>query len=250
MSYELPDQITYEWGQDATFGGTSVSHFIVGPRGKAGFVRDIMVDVTTSLVGTSAVPEIAIGISAGDATYGRYRLGTAIGTGLGVGTYAASNEAITGNPPRTLGDFAGHVVLDGGPLTTSGTAGGTYLSVVPTGRIPPSGMVVTNVVNGSANVVRMYLRDPLPPQLVTGQLVNVRGVTGATGANGSSVAISALDRTANWIELSGTTFGGTYIAGGLVDVVVVVRCLQGSGGSPAGGGYVRVKIQWVGAVTP
>ena len=34
MSYEMADTITYEWGQDFTFGATTVYHYIAGPRGK------------------------------------------------------------------------------------------------------------------------------------------------------------------------------------------------------------------------
>jgi hypothetical protein len=249
MSYDLPEQVTYEWGQDATFGSTSVLHYIVGPRGKVGFVRDLMADITTSGVGSSTVPEIVVGISSGDATYGRYRLGTATGTAYGIGAYSASTELITGNPPRVATDFAGHVVLDGGPYTTGGVAGGTYLTVVPAGRIPASGMVVTNVVNGAGNVPRITLRDPIPPQLVTGQLINVHNVGGATGTNGVQLAISAINTANNWIETSGT-FGGAYTTGGLVDIVTVVSLKAGTGGSPAGGGFARVKIQWVGINTP
>lgn len=248
MSYELPDVAMYEWGQDQTFGGTTVLHYIVGPRGKVGFVRDLLVDVTTSLVGTTTVPEIQVGISSGDTTYGRYRLGTAITTGLAVGSYSASNEQITGFPPRVATDFTSHVVLDGGPLTTAGVAGGTYLTVAPNGRIPPSGNLVTGCVSGTSSRMRITLAQPLPYNLVTGQLVNVRGVGGVTTPNTFNTAVLALNTAGNWIEIT-TTFGGTYTAGGLVDFITVVTLAAGSG-APAGGGYARVKIQWIGANTP
>ncbi len=171
MSYNSADTQTYSWAPDSTFGATSVTHNIVGPKGKVGFVRDISVDVTTSLVGTTTVPEIDVGISSGDYTYGRYRLGTAAGTGYGTGMHSASQEAITGNPPRTLADYAGHVVLDGGPLTSSGIAGGSYGTQMPAGRI-------------AANAA------------------------------------------------------------------VVVTCAAGTGGVPAGGGQVRLKIEWGGSANP
>lgn len=135
MSYETATRESYSF-LDATFGATSVVHNIIGPKGHVGFVRDIMVDVATSLVGTTTVPEIDVGISSGDTTYGRYRLGTAVGTGLGTGVARASQEAaLTGNPPRTLADFAGHVMLDGGPLS----------GALPAGRIPKdTALVITN----------------------------------------------------------------------------------------------------------
>lgn len=250
MSYDLADVKEYSWGADSTFGATGVTHYIVGPKGKVGFVRDIQVDVTTSLVGTTTVPEIDVGISSGDFTYGRYRLGTAVGTGYPVGPHPASQEAITGNPPRALSDFAGHVVLDGGPLTSTGIAGGSYGTQVPSGRIPASGWTVTNVISGTSNVCRVYVNGMLPFKDITvGQSVTVQGVSGATGiTSGAPVKISAVDTSGAyaWIELSGTTFGGTYTSGGIVFLNVVVTCLAGTGTS-GGGGYARVKIQWIGA---
>lgn len=250
MSYELADNKEYQWGQDQTFGSATVTHYIVGPKGKVGFVRDFFVDVTTSLVGTTAVPEIDVGISSGDATFGRYRLGTSTGTGYAVGPHVASQEAITGNPPRTLADFTGHVILDGGPYTSSGIAGGSYGTQVPSGRIPASGWPVTNVISGTAGVCRVYLNGMLPAKdLTVGMSVTVQGVVGATAAN-VIATISALDNGTGgayqWIELTSTTFSTAYTSGGIVFLNVFVTCKQGSGGSPAGGGYVRVKIQWVG----
>jgi hypothetical protein len=254
MSYELPDIRIYDWmtTADQTFGATTIAHYIVGPKGKVGFVRDILVEVTTSLVGTTSVPEIDVGISSGDATYGRYRLGTSIGTGLGVGSYSASDEPdIVGNPPRLGTLFSNHVVLDGGPLTSAGISGGTYLTVVPQGRIPPAGMVIVGVnpsTGSPANAI--YLRDPIPPQLVTGQLVNVVGVQGATSVNGSQLVIASINTTYNYITISGGSYGGTYTSGGVINPVTVVTGKQGSGGSPAGGGNIRVIIQWIGQNTP
>lgn len=252
MSYDGADIQTYQWEQDATFGATGVTHYIVGPKGKVGFVREIFVDVATSLVGTTTVPEIDVGISSGDFTFGRYRLGTSVSAGYAVGPHSASQEAITGNPPRALADFTGHVVLDAGPLTTSGIAGGSYGTQVPAGRIPASGFAVTNVISGTAGVCRVYLNGMLPAKdLLVGQSVTVQGVLGATGATGLQ-KISAIDASGAfaWIELSGTTFGGTYTSGGIVFLNVVVTCLAGTGGTPTGGGRVRVKIQWLGAESP
>ena len=37
MSYELSDVKEYSWGLDQTFGATTVTHYIVGPKGKVGF---------------------------------------------------------------------------------------------------------------------------------------------------------------------------------------------------------------------
>lgn len=158
MSYDQAQNQDYIF-TDATFGATGVAHNVIGPKGCVGIVRDIEVDVSTSLVGTTTVPEIAIGISSGDSTYGRYRLGTNISTGYATGIHRASQESITGNPPRNLQDFAHHAELDGYPLDAN------FRALL--GRIPK-------------------------------------------------------------------------------DTALVITCLAGTGGSPAGGGQVRVRIDWQG----
>lgn len=251
MAYENADMEEYTY-IDATFGGTAVTHQIIGPRGKVGFVRDMSVDVSTSLVGTTTVPEIDVGISSGDATYGRYRLGIAASganQAYTVGMHRASEEAWTGNPPRTFADYAGHVVLDGGPLDTA-------TGRIPTGRIPASGLTVNNVLNGTSNVARVFLNQPIDANVKVGQLVQTRGIAGATASgmtNGTLLdgvaPISVINTTQNYIELSGTTFGGTYTSGGTVNFIALVTCGAGVG-SPAGGGQVRIKIQWVGPESP
>jgi hypothetical protein len=257
MSYETSDVELWQWGQDQTFGATSVVHYIEGPKGKVGFVRDIFADITTSLVGTTTVPEIQIGISSGDTTYGRFRLGTAVSTGYGVGPQRASQAFIQGNPPRLAADFTSHAVLDAGPYTTAGIAGGSYGTQVPAGRIPASYWTISNVIQSPTNgstYSRIFVNpnlngaNPLK-DLVTGNLVNIAGVTGSTSVNGLLQAITSLDTTSyTWFEVN-QTFSTAYTGGGYVNLVIVVTCKAGSGGSPAGGGHVKVKIQWVGPET-
>lgn len=256
MSYSDSDVELFQWGQDSTFGATTVLHYVTGPKGKVGFVRDILVDITTALVGTTTVPEVQIGISSGDSTYGRYRLGTATGTGYAVGNYRASAELITGNPPRTLADFTGHVILDGGPLTSSGISGGSYGTVVPKGRIPnTSGFVITNVVQGvDSSHCRIFANNAASAaspfkDFVTGMLVSAQGVVGGgTNVNANLMAVTAVDTNFQYIEVA-KNFTGTYTNGGVLWVDVVVTLLAGTGGIPAGGGFARVKIQWVGPET-
>jgi hypothetical protein len=251
MAYENSDVELQQWAESTGWAAASVVHYIVGPRGKVGFVRDLMVDVTTSMVGTTTVPELMVGISSGDFTYGRYRLGTATATGYGVGPYRASAEAITGNPPRALSDFAGHVVLDGGPLTSKGIAGGSYGTVVPAGRIPASGWVITSVVQGvDSSHCRIFAAGQQPfKDLVTGQLVSAQGIVGGgTNANANLMAITAIDTNFQYIEVA-KTFTGTYTNGGIMWLVVVVTLAANGAGSGAGGGIPRVKVQWVGPET-
>lgn len=100
---------------DATFGATTVTHVVRGPKGKTGWVRDIQCDVLVTLVGTTTVPEVTVGASSGAVEYGRFRLGTSATAGYTAGTVArASQLAVsgTGGIPRVLSDFSGHVALE------------------------------------------------------------------------------------------------------------------------------------------
>jgi hypothetical protein len=242
------------WGAEA-FGASSITHQIIGPRGCVGFVRDMMVEVTASMVGTTTVPEIQVGISSGDFTYGRYRLGSSASLGYFLGMHRAATEQLSvalTNAGRQVSDYAGHVVLDGGTYTSAGTPGGTFGTVIPAGRIPRS-MTVTNVISGTGSVARIFVKEQIDVNLKVGQVVNVLGVQGATASgmttgnliNGNA-PISAISISGGYIELSGTTFGGTYTGGGMVNLVVVITELLGVGGTPAGTGYVRVNIDWHG----
>lgn len=252
MAYDISDVELYQWAESATWEGTSVVHYIVGPRGKSGFVRDLMVDITTSMVGTTSVPEINVGISSGDYTYGRYRLGTSASVGYNVGPYRASAEAIVGNPPRALSDYPGHVVLDGGPLTSQGIAGGSYGTVVPAGRIPASGWVITNVIEGyngastqNSSYSQIFVNGQLPLRgLVTGNLVSIQSVVGSTSVNANLIPITTIDPNFQWFEVL-KSFSSAYTSGGIVWLDVVVTLLAG-GTSSTGGGIPRVKIQWLG----
>jgi hypothetical protein len=248
MAFDISDFQVYVY-TDATFGATTVAHRICGPRGKAGMVRDIMVDVAVNLSGTTTVPEIDVGIASGDNTFGRYRLGYTATTAYPVGAWSASDEAWQGNPPRTLADYAGHVVLDGGPYGNVGIAGGSYGTQVPLGRIPAGPLKIINVVNGTANVVRAFIAfeqlTSLQQNWAVGQTVNVFNIQGATG--GQVVAtISAINTTQGYIELTGTTFGGAYTGGGYIMPIAFITATAGVG-APAGGGTHRVKIEWMGA---
>lgn len=250
MSYEKSDIETWQWPEDATFGATGVTHQVMGPKGKVGFVRDIIVDVTTALVGTTTVPEINVGISSGDFTFGRYRLGTTAIAGYAVGMHRAGMEPITGNPPRLLADFPGHVVLDGGPLTSDGIAGGSYSTQVPAGRIPGSGpWTVTNVILGTVASSNRYFVNGMSARNapILGQKVRVQGVNGVNATANGILTVAAVD-TVNYayVELTTQTFSGAYTNGGSIMPLVIVTCLAGVGGTPAGGGLVKVKFQWLG----
>lgn len=249
MAYDVSDVELYQWQELVAWAGTGTSRWIIGPRGKVGFVRDLIVEVTTSMVGTTTVPELQVGISSGDFTYGRYRLGTATATGYSTGPHRASCEAWTGNPPRTLADFTGHVVLDGGPTTSAGIAGGSYGTVVPKGRIPANGAwVVTNAIQGvDSSHTRLFGIGMQPfKDLTIGMFVLVQGLTGAAATSlGVPIAISAVATDFSYIEVA-QAFSTTWTGGGIINLCTQVTLLPNGAASGAGGGIARVKIQWLG----
>lgn len=99
----------------SAFGATTESQKYIGPRGKKGKVRDIDIDITANMVGTTTVPEICVGTAQGDASYARYRLGTAVGTGY---TAASSPRRASQDAKKdmrgacVLEDFTGHVKMN------------------------------------------------------------------------------------------------------------------------------------------
>ena len=252
MAYDVSDVEFYQWPELVAWAGTGTSRWIIGPRGKVGFVRDLVVEVTTSMVGTTSVPELQVGISSNDYTYGRYRLGTATATGYSTGPHRASQEPWTGNTPRTLADFTGHVVLDGGPLTSKGIAGGSYGTVVPEGRIPASGWVVTNAIQGStSSYTRLFANGSQPfKDLTAGMFVLVQGLVGAaSGSLGVPIAINAVDTT-NYAYIDvGQAFSTAWTNGGYINLCTQVTLLPNGAASGGGGGIARVKIEWLGGET-
>lgn len=113
-SYDGPMVETYIQPSSA-FGATTESQRYFGPKGKKGHVIDIDVDITADMVGTTTVPEICVGTASADASYGRFRLGTAVGTGYtsAQGSRRATQvggNAVTDDTP-VYEDFTGHVKL-------------------------------------------------------------------------------------------------------------------------------------------
>lgn len=143
MAYDTPEREVILLPSSA-YGATTGSLKIQGPKGKTGIVRDIEFIPTADCVGTTTVPEIAVGATQGAAEYARFRLGTAIGTGYtsAQGTRRA-RTLTTGNPvPPTLSDFASHVQLEtaripadtnvfiSGVAGVGGTPAGTFSALV------------------------------------------------------------------------------------------------------------------------
>jgi hypothetical protein len=118
MSYDTPDRKVYNMPSGA-FGATTAATTFQGPPGKVGYVRNIEVEVSADMVGTTTVPEIDVGNASGDTSYARFRLGTtatagyaAANTPFNAGKLVASAPGNTGGVPRALNDYAGHIQLE------------------------------------------------------------------------------------------------------------------------------------------
>jgi hypothetical protein len=112
-TYDDPIREIYVQPSSA-FGATTESTQYMGPKGKVGRVRDIDVYITATMVGTTTVPEICVGTSAGDPSYARFRLGTtAIAGYAATAPFRASviggNTIDDGTP--VYEDYTGHVKL-------------------------------------------------------------------------------------------------------------------------------------------
>lgn len=111
--YDEPIREVYTM-PSAAFGATTDAMRIIGPRGKWGLVRDIEVDITASMVGTTTVPEIAVGAAQGQNQYGRFRLGTTATAGYAATAVFRASQ-VGGNTlsdgTATFDDFPEHVKL-------------------------------------------------------------------------------------------------------------------------------------------
>lgn len=116
-TYDVPVRRSYVIPSGA-FGATTAATAFQGPAGRTGYVRDISVEVSADMVGTTTVPEVNVGTASGDSTYARFRLGTTAILGyLAANTPFVAGALIggpgnTGGVPRTLSDYAGHIQLE------------------------------------------------------------------------------------------------------------------------------------------
>lgn len=130
-SYADAERIRYVVGNDTAiqFGadGEAKSYTFIGPKGKKGLVRDIEVRITEDMVGTTTVPEVGVGDAASDLgsldnEYGRFRLGSAIGTGYtAAGTpiirasslvQSVNEVGAATNPGKQSTRYSEHVALE------------------------------------------------------------------------------------------------------------------------------------------
>lgn len=149
MSYDIPSRREHYYLPSSAYGATTASKTIVGPAGKKGTVRDILMIPSADCVGTTTVPEITVGSGAGLTEYARFRLGTTavLGYTAAAGPRRARSltdtaQGRTGTPPPVLNDFSGHVALEtakipadtafviSGKAGVGGTPAGTFEAYV------------------------------------------------------------------------------------------------------------------------
>lgn len=119
MSYDQPSKRETYIFPSSAFGATTENRKILGPKGKKGTVRDIRTYITADMVGTTTVPEINVGATAGASEYARHRLGTtailgntAAGTPYRAKALCEGAAGFAGGSAPSLTDFAGHVLLE------------------------------------------------------------------------------------------------------------------------------------------
>lgn len=135
-TYDVPKSERYTL-LGAAFGGTKVTRQFQGPPGKMGLVKDIVIDITVAMVGTTSVPELRVGSADSDSSFARWLLGTTAILGNGTGALRArylcnSAQGRTGSKAPQLNDFSHHIALEGNdgsasPSTAADANGFCYL---------------------------------------------------------------------------------------------------------------------------
>lgn len=148
MSYDKPWKSEVYYMPSSAYGATAAQKKIKSPKNKQGVVKDLVVLLSADAVGTTTVPELNVGATAGSSEYARFRLGT-----TAIAGYAAANtpfraralvegQAGYNGSQITLSDFSGHVALEtakipadttvfiSGVAGVGGTPAGTYEAYV------------------------------------------------------------------------------------------------------------------------
>lgn len=148
-TYDNPNREMYTLPGFTAFGAGTASKTLQGPPGRKGLVRDVLLTVTTAMVGTTNVPELRVGTAASDNSFARWLLGTNATTGIGTGVYRArtlcsSAQGRTGERPMQLNDFANHIFLEGN--NASGTASIPGTASTFTFLTPDTAFFITGVI--------------------------------------------------------------------------------------------------------
>lgn len=117
--YDDPQREVYYF-PSAAFGASTDSKKLIGPKGKKGYVRDIIVLLSADAVGTTTVPEINVGTASADASYARFRLGTSATAGVTAANSPHRASQVGGNTLQdgspVYEDFTGHVKMATAPI--------------------------------------------------------------------------------------------------------------------------------------
>jgi len=164
MSYELVGAFRERYMVPAYTYTATAAKTLQGPPGRKGLVRDILANVTTTLVGTTSVPEVRVGTASSDNSFARFLLGTTATAGYATGIFRARSlcqaaQNRFGNFPTRLADFANHIFLEGnntsGSATLPGTSDGQTFVFLPA----DTAFFITNVtgVGSAAGVADIYV---------------------------------------------------------------------------------------------
>jgi uncharacterized membrane protein YeaQ/YmgE (transglycosylase-associated protein family) len=164
MSYDLVGALRERYFIPATTVTGLVAKTLQGPSGKKGLVRDIIASVTTTIVGTTSVPEVRVGTASSDNSFARFLLGTTATAGYAAGVFRArslcQNAPLRfGNFPTALNDFANHIFLEGnntsGTASLPGTSNGQTFVFLPADTA--FFITITAAVGAAAGVVDTYV---------------------------------------------------------------------------------------------
>src|SRR4051812_19944059 len=118
MSYDKPWKSEVYYLPSAAYGSAAAQKKIKSPKNKQRIVKDLLVLISADIVGTTTVPELNVGASAGSSEYARFRLGTTAILGyLAANTPIRARALVEGQPgfkgaQLTWSDYAGHISLE------------------------------------------------------------------------------------------------------------------------------------------
>lgn len=101
--YDNPKEITYAWNA-ASFGASTLTKYLQGPKGKRGRVTYINATATTSFVGTSTAAAVQVGVSGTLTQQANMPMGTAASPTQAGSSVVASDKAsgLNGFDPTNL----------------------------------------------------------------------------------------------------------------------------------------------------
>jgi hypothetical protein len=155
-----------------------------------------------------------------------------VGNGVAANSFitAGSGTSWTLSQSSTVASAVAMTGIAGVPANTTITGGGGSTWTLSTSSTVAAPTVnVSGAVAGTGGVCRLTVSSTA--LFNSNNNVTVGGIGGATGCN-TTANISAINTTSNYIELAGTTFGGTYTSGGTVAENIGMAATASACGSP------------------